>query len=104
MKIKITNIGRTAYTGNGGSIALQAATLTPVPALSVGALVASPNTSVAVNQPMVISPGAFNLQGMPPYSYVWQRDIGAGYVNTGDAGRSGGSEVCAGADDMATGS
>ena len=86
--IKITNIGRQAILGNGGSIALQAATLTPVPALSVGALVASPNNSVAVNQPMVVSPGALNLQGMPPFSYVWQRDIGAGYVTQPNTSRS----------------
>jgi hypothetical protein len=86
--IKVTNIGRQAIIGNGGSIALQAATLTPVPALSVGALVASPNTSVSVNQPMVVSPGAFNLQGMPPFSYVWLRDTGAGYVTQPNTTRS----------------
>jgi len=88
LKIKITNVGRTFYTGNGGSIALQAATLTPVPALSVGALDASPNSSVAVNQPMVISPGAFALQGIPPFSYVWERDTGSGFVIQPITGRS----------------
>ena len=88
LKIKITNIGRTFFTGINGSLALQAATLTPVPTLSVGALVASPNTSVAVNQPMVISPGAFALQGIPPFSYVWERDTGAGFVTQPITGRS----------------
>lgn len=86
--IKVTNIGRQAIIGNGGSVALQAATLTPVPALSVGAPDASPNSSVSVNQPMIVSPGAFHLQGMPPFSYVWQRDTGAGYVTQPNTNRS----------------
>ena len=85
LKVRITNVGRTA---SGGLVILQAATLTPVPALSVNTLVASPNSSVAVNQPMVVSPGAFDLQGMPPFSYVWQRDTGAGFVIQPNTDRS----------------
>ena len=83
LKVRITSVGRTVQ---ASSVALQAATLEPVPALSVGTLVASPSNSVAVNLPVVVSLGTFDPQGRPTFSYVWQRDSGAGYVNLPDTG------------------
>jgi hypothetical protein len=89
LKFQVINVSRAIQPGLiNGVVGIQAATLTPVPALSVGALVVSPTNNVCVNQPITVSIGTFDPQGSPTFSYVWQRDTGAGYVNTGDAGRS----------------
>jgi hypothetical protein len=78
----------TARTSDNGSISLLAATLQPVAPLSVSALVVEPGTAVLENQPMVISVAPLQPQGVGPFSYVWQRDMGTGYENLPDTGRS----------------
>ncbi len=85
LKVRLTETARTA---NNGSISLLSASLAPLPALSVGTLIADPGTAVLVNQPMVISLPPLDPKGAPPFSYVWQRDTGSGYVNLPDTGRS----------------
>ena len=82
LTVKFTGTARTA---NGGTVSLLAAALQPLPPLSVSTPVADPGTAVLVNQPMVVTASA---KGAPPFSYVWQLDSGAGYVNLPDTGSS----------------
>ncbi|MDD5140172.1 MAG: hypothetical protein PHY43_07950 [Verrucomicrobiales bacterium] len=92
LKFQAINVSRAIQPGLvTGAVGIQAATLTPVPALSVGALVVSPTNNVCVNQPITVSIGTFDPQGSPTFSYVWQRDptgTGTSYANLPDTGRS----------------
>jgi hypothetical protein len=88
LEVKITE---TARAGNNGTVSLLAAAVAPVPALSVASPIASPSTSVLVNQPMVVSLAPFQPVGAPPFTYVWQRDAtgsGSSYVNQPETGTS----------------
>lgn len=75
----------TARTANGGTVSLLAVALQPLPPLSVSTPTAEPGTAVLVNQPMVVTASA---KGAPPFSYAWQLDSGAGYVNLPATGSS----------------
>lgn len=84
-KTLIVKVTGTARTANEGTVSLLAAALQPVPPLSVAPLVVDPDTAVLASQPMVITATAY---GSPPFSYVWQVDTGAGYVNLPATGSS----------------
>ena len=85
LKVRLTETARAA---NEGSISLLSAALQPVPPLSMSALVVDPGTNVLVNQPMVVSVAPFQPQGAGPFTYLWQRNTGAGYANLPNTGRS----------------
>ncbi len=85
LKVRVKEIARFA---SGGLVALQAASLEPVPTLSVSSLITTPGTNVLVGQPLVFSLKPFEPYGAPPFTYVWQRDTGTGYTNLPDTGSS----------------